>query len=108
MQRLLRHLIVLALVGMAFAPTVGRADIVGLGNDDKVKEKDDKAKEKDLDDLAGNVEKAKEKVPDDVKGVPFTPIKTSNPEAPSLALMGVVITAAGAGGLVRRARKVTE
>jgi hypothetical protein len=40
-----------------------------------------------------------------VKGVPFTPVQTSNPEASSLAMMGVVVTAAAAVGLLRRARK---
>ncbi len=44
-------------------------------------------------------------VPDTVKGVPFTPVQTSNPEASSLAMMGVVVTAAAAVGLLRRARK---
>jgi hypothetical protein len=118
MQGFLRHLIVpaLALAAMAFAPTVGGAKIVGFETDDKGKDKDDKGKDKVVDDLLGKldkgdddlfgkVDKAKDKVPDGVKGVPFTPVQTANPEASTLAMMGVVLTAATAVGLLRRARK---
>jgi hypothetical protein len=101
MQGLLRHLIVpaLALAGMAFAPTVGRAEIVGF---EKVKGEVDKTTEKITDDLFGKVDQTTEKITDGVKGVPLTPAAV--PEASSLAMMGVVVTVAAAGGLLRRAR----
>jgi hypothetical protein len=119
MQRFLRHLIVpaLALAALAFAPTVGGAKIVGFETDDKGKDKDDKGKDKVVDDLLGKVDKGKDKGDDDlfgkvdkvkddkVKGVPYTPVQTANPEASTLAMMGVVIAAATVVGLSRRARK---
>jgi hypothetical protein len=100
MQGLLRHLIVpaLALAALAFAPTVGRAQIVTSKGVDK-------AQGKGKVDVLEEVDTATGKVPDAVKGVPFTPTVTAVPEASSLVMMGVVVTAATVVGLSRRARK---
>jgi hypothetical protein len=112
MTGLLRRWVVVALAGMAFVPAASLADIVTFSKVDKVKEtavdniKVDKVRETAVDDIFSKVEKAQEKVADNAKGVPFKPVPTvSNPEASSLALMGVAITAATAVGLLRRARK---
>jgi hypothetical protein len=98
MHRLLLRLAVLSLVGMAFASTAGRAQIVTSKGVDT-------AQGKGKVDVLEEVDTATGKVPDAVTGVPFTPTVTAVPEASSLALMGVVVTAAAAVGLLRRARK---